>query len=284
VALEIALLDAPFGARVYGLDPRAELSEGDRESLREALRRRHLLLLRGESVSERDQIRFAEIFGPVADESIDGSGGASYVSNTRADGFARSGELYFHSDLAFTPDPLELITMCALELPASGTSTRFADAMRAAATLPAALRERCRGLRARHLFDLVSQRQDLRYRLEDFPGAAQAEHPLLLPHHQTGEPILFVSQMQTDRLLGLPGSEAESLLRELLAHLYRPEHLYEHCWQEEDLLVWDNWALQHARPTFDGTQPRTLRRVVAGRTIVKAYEHRPGMEQSALHR
>ena len=267
-----------------GLDLGREASAQERETLRSALRRWHLLLIRGESASERDQIRFAETFGPVADESIDGGGGASYVSNTRADGFASTGELYFHSDLAFTPDPLKLISMCALELPAGGTSTCFADAMRAAHTLPRALRERCRGLRARHLFDLVSQRQDLRYRLEDFPDAARAEHPLLLTHYETGEPILFVSQMQTDRILGLPDAEGESLLRALLAHLYRREHLYDHVWQLGDLAIWDNWALQHARPPFDASQPRTLRRVVAGATIVKAYEFRPGGTGAALSR
>jgi hypothetical protein len=97
VALETSRLDGPLGVRVRGLDPGRETTPHAREQLRAALRRWHLLLIRGESVCERDQIRFAEIFGPVADESIDGRGGASYVSNTRPDGFARSGELYFQA-------------------------------------------------------------------------------------------------------------------------------------------------------------------------------------------
>ena len=40
--------------------------------------------------------------------------------------------------------------------------------------------------------------------------------------------------------------------------------MYEHHWRNGDLVIWDNVALQHARPPIaDGTR-RTLRRVVCG--------------------
>src|SRR5262245_35569168 len=273
MSVEIAPLPHSLGAEVRGLDLRKPLPDAARASLLDAWRERHLLLVRGQALDERAQIDFVANFGSVGDESLQGEGGASYVSNTRPDGFARRGELWFHSDLAFTPDPLHVLSMYALELPASGTSTLFADALLAARTLPAGLRERAAGLEARHLFDLVSQRQDLRYRLADFPGAACAVHPVLWPHPETSEPVLYVSQMQTDCILGLPEAEAEELLGALLAHLYRPEHLYAHEWRPGDLLVWDNWALQHARPPFDESQPRTLRRVVAGGKVVRAYQY-----------
>jgi taurine dioxygenase len=273
MGMEIWPLSDALGVEVRGLDLRAPLAADELGALRDAWRRAHLLLVRDPGLPERDQIRFVANFGPVLDESMQGEGGASYVSNRRPDGFAREGELYFHSDLAFTPAPLHVLSLYALEVPAGGSPTLFANAGLAARTLPARLRERASGLRARHLFDLVSQRQDLRYRLEQFPDAAQAVHPLLVEHHATREPILFVSQMQTDRILGLPDAEAEALLEDLLAHLYRPEHVYRHDWQTGDLLVWDNWALQHARPPFDSAEPRTLRRVVAGELVVKAYEH-----------
>jgi len=37
-----------------------------------------------------------------------------------------------------------------------------------------------------------------------------------------------------------------------------------HHWQPGDLLLWDNHALQHARPAVGVDQPRTLRRVCVG--------------------
>jgi taurine dioxygenase len=273
MSFEIVPMSGALGAEVRGLTLAQPLAEPELAALRAAWRSARLLLIRAPGLEERDQIAFVRHFGPVIDESMNGDGGASYVSNRRPDGFARDGELYYHCDLAFTPDPLRVLSLYALELPGSGSSTRFANAALAARTLPDGLRRRARGLRARQVFDLVSQRQDVRYRLEDFPGAAHAIHPLIRDHGETREPVLFVGQMHTDRILELPDAESEALLQELLAHLYRPEHLYEHFWSPGDLLVWDNQALQHGRPSFDAAQPRTLRRVVAGQTVVKAYEH-----------
>jgi alpha-ketoglutarate-dependent taurine dioxygenase len=72
--------------------------------------------------------------------------------------------------------------------------------------------------------------------------------------------------MQTDRIEGLPEAEGRALLEELLEHLYQPEHIYEHDWRSGDLLFWDNWALQHARP--EPPRNRTLRRVAIGERAV----------------
>jgi alpha-ketoglutarate-dependent taurine dioxygenase len=86
----------------------------------------------------------------------------------------------------------------------------------------------------------------------------------LWSHRTTGEPILAVWQQQTDALLPLPDDESTELLHALFAHLYRPEHVMVHRWQPGDLLLWDNHALQHARPDVGVDEPRTLRRVCVG--------------------
>jgi taurine dioxygenase len=188
VKLEISPLSDALGAEVRGVAVGESLAEADRATLLEAWKQRHLLLFRDQQLDEEEQIRFVGNFGPLADESLPGAGGASYVSNVRPDGFARDGELYFHSDLAFTPNPLQVISMYALELPASGTSTRFANAVLAARTLPAKLHQRAAGLQARHVFDLVSQRQDVHYRLADYPEAIHAVHPVIWEHPRTPLP------------------------------------------------------------------------------------------------
>jgi alpha-ketoglutarate-dependent taurine dioxygenase len=37
-----------------------------------------------------------------------------------------------------------------------------------------------------------------------------------------------------------------------------------HEWQEGDLVVWDNHAVQHGRPEVGDSEARTLRRVCVG--------------------
>ena len=53
-------------------------------------------------------------------------------------------------------------------------------------------------------------------------------------------------------------------MRELFAHLYRADHVMTHRWAEGDFLVWDNHALQHARPEVGIEPRRVLRRVCVG--------------------
>jgi taurine dioxygenase len=272
MALEITELSAALGAEVQGVDLRREIAPNAHEALRRAWRERHLLLFRGQDLSAEDQTRAVSCFAPGIDESPDGAG-VNYVSNARPDGILRRGVLLFHSDLAFTSHPLQAISLYAQEIPASGSATHYASAVAACRSLPAALRARAAGLRARHVFDLVGQRGDQPYRLEHTPNPVHAEHPVIWPHPETGQEILYVSQMQTDRILGVSERESAALLEQLLAHLYRPEHLYVHHWRPRDLVVWDNWALQHARVPFDEREKRTLRRAVAGVGVVRAYEH-----------
>jgi taurine dioxygenase len=89
----------------------------------------------------------------------------------------------------------------------------------------------------------------------------QVERPAIIPHPVTGEPILYVSEMQTARIGDLDPEDSEALLTALFAELYAPENVHEHRWRNGDLVIWDNLALQHSRPDLTGCVPRRLQRV-----------------------
>ena len=247
---------------VRGVDLGRPLPEASLSEIRAAWDTHHLLLFRNQDLTPEQQIRFIRHFGEPLVETVDASP-FSYVSNVREDAIIRKGAIFFHSDLAFTPHPLRAISLFAVESSDAAAPTRFANAIRGCEDLPAELRQRIEGLKALHTFDIVRQRGDRRYRVADLPpDAPRATHPVVWRHPELDQPILYVNFMQTDRILDLPEPEASALLEELLEHLYRPEHLYEHDWRPGDFLFWDNWSLQHARP--DGDENRTLRRVVIG--------------------
>jgi TfdA family taurine catabolism dioxygenase TauD/penicillin-binding protein len=77
-------------------------------------------------------------------------------------------------------------------------------------------------------------------------------------------PILGVWEQQTDALLPLEPEASTALIERLFAHLYRPEHVYAHDWEVDDLVIWDNHAVQHSRSEVGAEKPRTLRRVSIG--------------------
>jgi alpha-ketoglutarate-dependent taurine dioxygenase len=66
--------------------------------------------------------------------------------------------------------------------------------------------------------------------------------------------------MLTSHIVELPEDEGEALLQELFSYLYRDENIYSHVWQNDDIIIWDNLAVQHRRSRDMGTGPRHLRR------------------------
>ena len=61
---------------------------------------------------------------------------------------------------------------------------------------------------------------------------------------------------------GMPQDEADSLLDELLAHMVRPENIYEHDWRTGDLVLWDNAVALHARDAFPNDKNRLVKRMI----------------------
>ncbi len=257
----------PFGAEVLDLDLADPLAvTAAAPDLRRLLATHRLLLWRVPDLAAERQIGLMRTFGPVLDES--GTGAEwTLVSNVADGGRLGDGEYLFHFDLEFTPTPLEVISLYALEVPERPTHTRFADGVRAARRLDPRTRADLTGRSARHVYPLTDARGDRRYRLADLdPGAPSAEHPLLWAHPVTGEIVLTATAMQTDTVLGVDEAVGEELLTRAWAVLYDARNVVRHEWRVGDLVVWDNRALQHARDAVLGR--RTLRRVPVGEFAV----------------
>jgi len=266
-------LDQPFDAEVQA-------------ALRRLLDVRSLLVFRGEEIAVEDQIRLIELLGPVADEFELGTY-CSYLTNV--DGWLEDGRLAFHSDLTYTASPLLGLSLYATEISGSVAPTLFASLRGGYAALPPRLRERLAGLETIHISGRnqedgsqlkispdveLSDPDDADYAtIDDYP---RRTWPVVLPHHRTGEPMLFVSEM-FGHIRGMPFEESEALLADIYAYLCAPENIYTHEWRQNDLLLWDNRAIQHGRPSFRGSGGvRTLRRVIAteeGRSTPAIYRY-----------
>ncbi len=264
--IEIRPLDAPFGAEILGLDV-----TGRDTSWHAALASHQLLVAREVVLEADDQVALLETLGPPLVENPAGRA-YQFVSNSHVEGILGDGRFAYHSDHAFMPDPIDVISLYALELPAAGSQTRFVNAKRASEALPPILRTRIGDRYARHVIDPTAPSGrvaiDSRRSSDDLP---HANHPILSIHPRTGDEILYVNEQQTDRIDGLAASESDELLRALFDHLYSGAFGYVHEWQPNDLLIWDNFALQHARDAIPPDTHRTLRRVSIGGTSVYAF-------------
>jgi taurine dioxygenase len=243
---------APFGVEV-DLDLSRPIDADQQEALRALLYRKKLLVFRNQNLSADDQIRVLGYFGrvlPPEEEhqelSLDGDFGRSPIA--------------YHADLMSTPAPYKILSLYAIQVDDDGTSTRFVDGGRALHALPPVLRAKVEGREAVSVMPQVQSHRDIDYD----PPAYMPRHcqPAIIDHPVTGDPILFVTELQTARIEGLPQPESDALLAELFDYLYAPEGVAEHHWRTGDLVVWDNISLQHGRDDQSGTGVRNLRRVV----------------------
>lgn len=251
----------PVGVEIHEVDLNSSVDDAMVDTLRAAYREQHLLLFRGQHLSGERQVEVLSWFGPVLAEK---AGPFGYVSNVIEGAVVPEGGLSFHSDFAFTADPLEGISLHAVTVPATGAPTRFADAVRVVDRLPTGLRARLERARILNVFDFGAP-ADGRMRVADLaPGSPSCVHDAIGRHRVSGEPVVMAGEMHTDCVLGMGPDESEALLGELFAYLYAPTNTYVHQWEVGDLVVWDNLALQHGRPAFPDNEERTLQRVVLG--------------------
>lgn len=234
VELEFLPLHPAFGAKVADFDLMRPASQGEITQLRAALDRYQLLLFPSRSYLEPDrQVEVTSWFGPVTDN---GGGLWSVLHNENQSGSRR---LPFHSDFSYTDAPIDVISLQAVDIPPGGTTTAFASGIHAWDALLPDRQKSLEKLTLRHRYRPAEP--------ADWPEFV-ADHPLRLPHPRTGRPVLYATEHHAEFVHGLDEPESNRLIDELLGHLYAPERVYLHDWQPNDLLIWDNIAIQHARP------------------------------------
>ena len=257
-------LSPVVGAEVTGMDFDRAPDDGTIRALRDAFDRYNALLFRRATLTVEEQARFGRIFGHIkvrGDYKPNEFPDTQHISNTRADGMLGDGELTFHYDQLFYPDPLKAIMLYGVEVPrGKGGETLFCNTTLAYESLPEAFKAELEGLSCVHAYNYKGNLADPNFARSGGADAPRCQHSLVWTNPRTGRRALWFSKVSTDRVVELDPAASASLLARLREAVYRPEFIYSHRWQVGDLLIWSNQMLQHARTPFDASEPRTLRR------------------------
>jgi taurine dioxygenase len=268
VAVEIVPLSSALGAEIRGVDASQPIDERTFAAILDAWHRHLVILLRGQTLDEDEQVRFAERFGPLSpihtEHHSEKNNAVMYIGNRKKDGKLVGalplGEMQFHSDQCYKERPAMGTMLYAIEIPAEGGNTLFANAYKAYEALPAEVKERVAGRKAVQVYDYDGGVLDRKHMVEPQAGLSCA-HPIGRTHPATGRKALYVNRLMTHSIDGLPREESERLLGVMFATIERPEFIYEHRWRVGDVLLWDNRCTLHARRDFDPNASRWLRRV-----------------------
>ena len=253
---------SPFGIEI-AIDLREPLSRVRQDAFRDLFYDNEVVVFRNQDLSMMRQLEVMELFGPV----LKSSEGKTYLSPD--DGVLGVQSLGFHSDWYFVEFPMQVLSLHAKEI--DGASwTSFASMTRAWRRMPEALRHKVTGRK------FINVDYD---RLPGVPyevpqGAWSYAYDIPLLHRVTGRPYAYAIENYTARIEGFEPEESAATLAELASYLKAPDNVYKHIWHDGDLVIWDNQAIQHARPDLNGVKKRRLQRVAIGEKTME--EQAPG--------
>ncbi|HYM17838.1 MAG TPA: TauD/TfdA family dioxygenase [Micropepsaceae bacterium] len=273
--ITITPLSPALGAEIAGVDLARPLSGAAVEAIKDAWGKHLVLVFRGQKITQEQQLRFASYFGELGSrkkapeplrsraEGVEQTHEkVLLVTNIRIEGEPigafGDGEFWFHIDSGYAARPYRYTFLYALELPSVGGNTLFSNMYKAYDAVPSALKEKLKGRRALHIHEYNRSKQASLAR--DISGVPHHSHPIFITHPDTGKKSLFVDRLMTVRIEGMSETESAAILSELYEIGERREFIYEHVWEMDDFVMWDNRCTIHARTDFPKDEPRLLRR------------------------
>jgi taurine dioxygenase len=226
-------------------------------------------------LTPRDLIDFGALFGtpvpvPPQEDIIDTTGLPSeimlisnIVEKGRRVGHLGGGDLSWHTDMCYVPEPALASALYALETPKAQGDTWFLDMRDVYDLLPERLRARVATLSCKH-DDSRTAAGDLRHDREsvtDITTSSGAVHPLVRTRPGSDRKALYLGRRLNAYIPGLPLSESEALLDELWS--YCDDVGWPHRWRPGDLVVWDNRVMMHRRDAIPGGERRLMQRIQA---------------------
>ena len=256
-----------IGAEIIGVDLSRPTSDEVFAKILDAWHNSLVILFRDQHLSEDDQVRFGERFGPPAvshtPRFTTKNPAVMLISNVRENGqligALPDGEMHFHTDQCHQERPAMASMLYSLEVPSKGGNTLFANGYMAYETLPDAMKRRIEGRKALNAYDYDNASTLRGTKVRE--GIPSYWHPIVRTHPATGRKALYVNRLMTVAIEGLSEQEGNDILNALFEHQEQPQFIYEHVWRPHDLLLWDNRCALHARTDFSAAERRLMRRL-----------------------
>lgn len=269
--LTIKDITPAFGAEISGLEPKVPLDAETCAQLRTLFDERSLLVFRDVDIDVQFQTYLSNmLIGDDASVPDDLPIMKDfYVSNEKPKSAAPFGRLMYHSDSQWAKNWCYALSLYGEKVEQPSAPTMFVSSIVGWDTLPEHLRKRAEGHFVIHQHDPETYQKraagDPDVLLNDLKASEDSDpQPIVLTHPRTGRKLLYISQQMTRNVEGMSEQESDELLGLLFDHLYDKNKEMAHHWREGDLVVWDNIALQHARPNVQSEGPaRTLRKTIA---------------------
>ena len=176
----------------------------------------------------------------------------------------------WHSDWSFMKKPPSATLLHSKIIPPVGGNTLFANTEKSFAALPEEMKNKLRNLKVIHsakipyaddgFYALEKEERSMKI-LPSKEAKATFSHPMVKIHPETNKECLFINPVYTINIEGFSEDKSQELLWELYEHMIQDQFVYEHVWNEDMLIMWDNRTVMHqATGGYDGFD-RLLHRI-----------------------
>ena len=176
----------------------------------------------------------------------------------------------WHSDWSFMKKPPSATLLHSKIIPPVGGNTLFANTERSFAALPEEMKNKLRNLKVIHsakipyaddgFYALEKEERSMKI-LPSKEAKATFSHPMVKIHPETNKECLFINPVYTINVEGFSEDASQQLLWELYEHMIQDRFVYEHVWNDDMLIMWDNRTVMHqATGGYDGYD-RLLHRI-----------------------
>ena len=274
-----------FAVEIKNIDLSQSLDNVIFEEIRQAVFSYAVVVIRGQSINDEQQISFSERFGELEKSLVKIDGEIKFpqiyittnvgkddkiLPRDHASAKYYRGNSLWHSDSSFKPIPANISILSGREVPPFGGETEFADVRYAYDSWPGSIS----GVEKCELDDLICEHSitfsrqlvvgDI-FSEEDKKSIKPVRQALIRKHPETGRKALYVGS-HCHFIEGWEYPRSRALIAELTSWMTRPEFVYAHKWRPLDLVMWDNRSVVHrGNPWPDEDYRRVMHRTtVAG--------------------
>lgn len=260
-----------FGAEILGVDIRQPMTPETVQQLIALQDRWGVTVYRDTGLDDEGQIAFARNFGHL--ESLPPRDGRGRIflfnaGNLDANGEInwsphattyRKGDQIWHTDSSFMDLRTSYSMLRAVEVPASGGPTWFADARSAYDDLPEDMKERIENLECEHSLWWSRKQGGADISREQIEERHRPVHKLVHVHKGSGRKTVYAGA-HCYRVVGWGWEESRELIDYLNSFATRDQYVISVDYAVGDMVIWDNLAVLHKGGQFEWSERRDMRR------------------------
>jgi taurine dioxygenase len=269
----------PVGAEVSGIDLSVSMPPEVQALLHAAWLKHHILFFRDQTLDPVQQANFAANFGdldvyPFMKAVNEHPNVIPIIKE--ADATMNFGGAW-HTDTSYVELPPKATILYAIDVPATGGDTLFADATGAYAELSEGIKrtlENQQGIYSPKMvhgsgghYAQVAAKQNLgeAYGGDNRFAEQEVTHPLIRTHSETGKKSIYCSKPHTHRIDGWTREESVPIFTYLMKHMTQEKFVTRFKWRKGSLAMWDNRCVFHnALNDYEGKRRHMHRVVVRG--------------------